>query len=104
MNHCYIHNSLYSFQKQNEKSRKGSKKSSSKKNSKGNAFSQKDNPDNIENGESDMENHQNPLGKRNKAGYNQKVRIENPAGKGEDSDEDEPVNQTKSVNSMNSSR
>ena len=60
--------------------------------SKVNAFSPKDNPDNFENGESDMENHQSPLGKRNQTGFNQKVRIENPAGKGEDSDEDEQVN------------
>ena len=50
-----------------------------------------------------MENHQSPLGKRNQTGFNQKIRLENPSGKGEDSDEDEQVIRSKLCYSMNSS-
>ena len=48
-----------------------------------------------------MENHQSPLGKRNQTGFNQKIRLENPSGKGEDSDEDEQVIRSKLCYSMN---
>ena len=51
-----------------------------------------------------MENRQSPLGKRNQTGFNQKIRLENPSGKGEDSDEDEQVIRLKVCYSMNSSR
>ena len=81
------------FQKQVGKSRKGSKKSNSKKSLKGNGFPQNSSPDNLEHADSDVENCQIQSGKRSQNSFNQKGRAEDLDSKGEESGDDQQVNQ-----------
>ena len=80
------------FQKQVGKSKKSSKKCNSKKCSKGNGIPQNSSPDNLEHGDSDVENYQIQSGKRSQNSFNQKGRAEDLDSKGEDSGDDQQVN------------